>query len=494
MKGSMTKKLILYFTVTLLVFAAVIGILFSVLFTSNMTQHNKADLEKRANRISQTLSGFLEGNSLSGEQEKGHSGKGQGQGGYGAFLKFMDDIAMGEVWLVDKDTNLITRGDHGTAVTYDTLPQGGDKLIQNALEGEVGYSESFSELVGQKSITVCVPSYSAKGEVLAAVLLHAPIEGMEESVESGLWILILSLLVALLLAVCMAVILSKKFIGPIKNMNKTAKQLAKGDYNQKTDIVQQDEIGELAQTMDELSERLLLAQTQRERLEKEKQDFYADISHELRTPITVIRGSLESMRDGKIKEAEKQQEYYTQMITETNHMQHMVNDLLDYSKLRNPDFVVETELLNLSDVLSDTLRGVRRIGERKHIKITYDNPFAIIKTVGNYEKLRQMFFIVLDNAVKFSVENGVVSVTVKQEKEGYVVQVHDDGAGMREEDIPHIFDRFYKESSKQNENGTGIGLAIAKQIADRHKIVISVSSQEGKGTDFYFTFKGPEMI
>lgn len=482
MKGSITKRLILYFTCTLLAFAVIIGILFSLLFTGTMTQHNKEDLEKRANVIASTLSGFLEGDTLSsGGKGPGH---GNGQGGFGAFLKLADELAMGEVWLVDINTSLITRGEHSETVTKDSLPTDGDHLIADALGGKTGFSESFSEAVGTKSITVCVPAFGTDGNVLAAVLLHAPVSGIQESMQSGLWILAVSLAVALVLSVFIAVLLSKRFIRPIKAISATAKQLTDGDYTGKTAVRQADEIGELASTMDVLSGRLLAAQSQQEQLEAERQAFYADVSHELRTPLTVMRGSLEALKDGKIKVEEKQQEYYSQMIAETTYMQNMVNDLLDFSKLKNHDYTLNKEQLNLSDVLSDAVRSIRRIAEQKRIEIKYENPVSILKIQGNYEKLRQMFLIVLDNAVKFSPKDEIISVSTQKEKNSFIISICDKGSGIDSPDLPYIFDRFYKDKTDENNSGTGIGLAIAKQIADRHSIEIIVNSEKGQGTCF----------
>lgn len=487
MKSNITKKLIWYFTAALLVFAVIIGVVFTILFADNMEQHNKNDLQRRADTIALTLSEFLEGGSLSGDNQGQGHGKGNGQGGFGVFLKLADDIAMGEVWLVDMENNLI-QGNHEASIPYSELPEDGEILIQNALQGETGYSESFSEIIGTKSITVCVPAYGSNGAVLAAVLLHAPTEGVEESITSGLWVLGLSVCIALTLSVLLAVLLSNRFIQPIKRMNQAAKKMAEGDYKQKMQLGQTDEIGQLAHTLDELSERLLIAQTQQERLEKERQEFYGDISHELRTPVTVIRGSLETLRDGKIQSEEKKLKYYDQMITEAQYMQNMVNDLLDFSKLKNPDFVLETEPVNLSDIVSDAVRGMRRIAEQKQVIIQLDNPFSYIEIMGDYAKLRKMFLIVLDNAVKFSSEKQAVKVEVCGENQGYKVCITDHGPGIAPEELPHIFQRFYKDKSVTNQSGTGIGLSIAKQIADRHKINIVVDSKVNQGTCFSFVF------
>lgn len=490
MKNSIMKRLVLYFAVTLIIFAAAMGLMFTLLFANTMSRQNKADLQKRAETIAGTLVEFMEGNFAS--SKKGHGGS--GHGGFSAFLNLTDDIAMGKVWLVDQDTNLITSDSHDSSVTYDALPPEGDRLIQNALNGKTGFSESFSSLVGSKTITVCVPATGSDGSILAAVLLHASVNGMQSSIANGLWILTFSVFAALILSIAIAVLLSRRFIAPIKSISQTAGNMADGDYRQKTGIQSSDEIGELANTIDRLSMQLLNAQNHREAMEQERMAFYSDISHELRTPVTVILGSLETLQDKKINDEAKVQEYYGQMIAEANYMRNMVNDLLDFSKLQNKEYHLETELLNLSDILSDVVRGMRRIADQKSVTIDYRNPNPLIEFSGNYEKLRQMFLIVMDNAVKFSPGHSIVTVHAETSEELTLIRICDQGPGIEPGEIPHIFDRFYRSNSKQNPGGTGIGLAIAKQIADRHHIHIHVKSQPDNGTCFEFIIQGKSHI
>lgn len=487
MKNSITKKLIFYFSLALLTFALIIGTVFSLLFANTMREHNRSDLERRANMIAGTLSNFLEGIPVSARDSAWHGhNQGNASGGFSAFLKLVDDIAMGEVWLVDKDFFLITNDNHGSPLSYDALPADGDGLIRSALLGSTGFSESFSQLLGTKSFTVCVPAVDSAGTVQAAVLLHAPALLEEASIRGGILILLLSLCIALLLSTLVAIILSRRFSRPIQSINHTAGQLALGDYRQKTSVRQKDEIGALAGTIDQLSGRLLEGEKQRIAMEQERQSFYADVSHELRTPVTVIRGSLEALQDGKIPDPQKQQAYFAQMIAETQYMQNMVNDLLDFSKLKNTDYVLETQLLNISDVVSDAVRSSRPIAEKKQVAINLENGFPVIRQTGSYEKLRQMFLIVLSNAVKFSPEGEEIVITVTAANNRHTVCIADRGPGISQEDLPYIFDRFYRESSVKNNGGTGIGLAIAKQIAHRHNIEIHVESEKGQGSRFLF--------
>ena len=474
MKQSISKRLIGYFTGTLLLFAVVIGAVFAVLFTRTMEQHNRDDLQKRAEMIADTLASFLQGQSFSNSHGE------HGQGGYGAFLNMVDTIAMGEVWMVDKDGSLITG--HDQAV--QALPPYGEVLVENAWEGNVTFSTSFSETLGSQTVTVCVPVWDQSGEVMAAVLLHAPAQGMQQAMQAGLWILLLSTVVAAFLSVSAAILLSRRFTKPIRQIGITTRKLASGQYDEKTNVQSRDEIGQLAKDVDELAQKLQLAKEQQERLEKERQAFYTDVSHELRTPVTVMRGSLEALRDGKVEKEEERQAYYDRLIDETAYMQHMVNDLLDFSRMKNPDYHLDMQGLNLPDVLSDAVRSMRRVGEKKQVSLVLTNPYPILVVTGSYEKLRQLFLILLDNAVKFSPPHTQVEVSLEPDGDAYQVRVRDHGPGIEEKDLPHIFERFYRAKSGQNTGGTGIGLAIASQIAQRHGFSLSAENCKGEGACF----------
>ncbi|HZW48677.1 MAG TPA: ATP-binding protein, partial [Bacillota bacterium] len=260
---------------------------------------------------------------------------------------------------------------------------------------------------------------------------------------------------------------------------------ASGDYNVKTGIQQKDEIGELASSIDILSERLETASHESERLNQLRRDFIANISHELRTPITVIRGSLEALCDEVITEPQQVKAYHLQMWNESLYLQRLVNDLLDLSRLQNTDFQIDLQEVNLCEVLEDVVRSARQMAQAKHIQIEQEIKSEICAIHGDYGRLRQMFLIILDNAIKFSPKNGSVKVSLQD----HTITICDRGIGIAETELPYIFERFYKVQSEANKSGSGLGLAIAKQIAERHAIELSVESKVGLGTEFRFTLK-----
>lgn len=428
-KNSIAAKLILYFTICLLAFALVVGGLFLGLFRSHTVQLHRNELTARAQSIATTLSDFGEG------------GRG---GGYGAYLRFLDDIAMADVWVIDSSHRLATMG-HGmhSRLEYNDLPPEADSIIEQVFGGEVAVSESFSDLLDTPTLTVGVPILSDRS-VVGVVLLHSPIDGINAAVAQGFTLLGISLGVALLLCGLLSVWLSKSFTDPLITK--------------------------------EAAEAL--------RLEQLRRDFVANISHELKTPIAVVRGSLEALVDGVVTQPEQVAEYHGRMLNETLFLQRLVGDLLDLSRLQNVDFSIEMQPLSLDDLVDDAVRSASHIARKKEVALRLQRSGEGGTVTGDYGRLRQMLLIVLDNAVKFSPSGSEVTVTLCHP----VVTVADCGSGIAPHELPYIFDRFYKSQNQQNRGGTGLGLAIAKQIAGRHDIDLTADNLPTGGAVFRFRF------
>ncbi len=482
MKNKITVKLALYFSAALLLFSLVIGSVFAMLFQNHTIEVHKVDLERRAATIAATLSDLI-ADINSGRMGPGMGSMGSGQARSGAYLRFLDDIAMADVWIVDENLTLLSSPITGRTYNYGDLPEDAEAVVKEVFLGSVTFSEGFSDLLKVPTLTVGTPIFS-EGRVVGALLLHSPVEGAKEATAQGIRILIISISMALFISVLLSVIFARAFTKPLRKMKDTAILLATGDYAAKTGVYQKDEIGELASSLDVLSQRLEQAREETEKLENLRRGFIANISHELRTPVTVIRGSLEALCDGVVTQSEQVDHYHRQMLNESLFLERLVNDLLDLSRLQNSDFQIDIQNINLCDVLTDAVRSIGQMAVAKNIDIRLSLDPQVLMTHGDYGRLRQMLLIILDNAVKFSSKGQAVIVSLKEN----TVTIRDYGSGISELDLPYIFDRFYKVKSEENKNGSGLGLSIAKQIADRHGIGVSVSSKMNEGTEFQFRF------
>ena len=406
-------------------------------------------------------------------------------------MRMIEDIAMGEVWIVDAKTGNIVQGrnEKGQSFSYLKLPPNAEETIKKAISGETTTTENFNDYLNENSITVAVPIKN--GETIeGVVLLHSPVKYMSSALKSGIYTLVFSILAALILAGISAVWLSISFTKPLNKIRNTTTELAKGNYEVTTQVNQSDEIGELAKSIDKLALQLDKSSKESERFEKMRQNFIANISHELRTPITVIRGSIEAICDGIIKDSEQLKDYNEQILSDSIHLQRLVNDLIDLTKLQNTDFSIDKSTINLFEIINDAVRSMKNISTKKGVKINFSLENAIEEDrylfVGDYQRIRQMIIIVLDNAIKFSNENQKVDIFLKKENNKYEIKICDNGRGIDSKNIGEIFNRYHKSNTEENKNGMGLGLAIAKEIAIRHNIEIMVESEPYIKTVFTF--------
>jgi len=469
-KSKIARRLWIYFGTALILFALVIGGVFVVLFRERAVAMNRDALRQRAEAMASALSGYA-------SRQAGSAGS---RAGYGAYLRLLDEIAMTDAWVVDRHRSLITAGTRGRAYTYGDLPADADAVVARVLVGETTFSESFSGLFDAPTITVGTP-IMADGAVVGALLLHAPASGVDQAVRQGLTAMGVGLAAALFLSAALSALLSIKFTRPLERMEAAAVRLAAGAYGGRTGVHQPDEIGALAAAIDQLSEKLQDVEDERRRLNRLRQDFIANISHELRTPVTVLRGSLEALCDRVVEEPTQVEAYHRQMLGETIGLERLVNDLLDLTRLENVDFPIEKQAVDLGDALDDAVRSARGIALAKEIAIGVERSAPVMLT-GDYGRLRQMLLIVLDNAVKYSPRGALIDVVLTP---GRAI-IRDRGPGIPPEDLPHIFDRFYRAAGARDAQGSGLGLAIARRIAERHGIAIEVESGADWGTEFRF--------
>ena len=250
-------------------------------------------------------------------------------------------------------------------------------------------------------------------------------------------------------------------------------------------------MGELAASLDDMADKLAAAAAERQRTQQLRQDFVANISHELRTPVTVLRGSLEALSDGVVQRPEQVADYHQQMLQESIYLERLVTDLLELAKLQNTDFQIELQPVDLREPVADAVRSLKRLAAPKQVELRITEQPADYLLAGDYGRLRQMLTVVLDNAIKFSPPGAAVEVRLSEGRtaEGrreLQLEVADRGPGLSAEDPEELFERFNKQRSEENKSGTGLGLSIARQIAVRHGGTLEAESRPGTGSVFRF--------
>lgn len=470
-------KLYLNYAIMLLITAVLICLIFMKLYYDLTMKNHREQLERQALKVSERMTEFAKYGKTNEFLE---------------YLSTLEEINEMDIWTIANPNSTNPLNEDLITNTYEEF-LGSEvysdytKILQSAFSGIMDDLTNYDEIYQMQTITVAVPVYGVNLDVSGAVLLKSPVEGQKAIVSTSLSLLVFSSIVALAISFLIVIVFATELSLPISRMRVTALELAAGNYHTKTGINRNDEIGDLANTIDILSEKLLENDIQRKNLEQTRLDFFANVSHELRTPITVVRAYTETLIDGVVRDEEKIQQYYDRMLSECKSMERLVGDLLVLSKMQNPDFAIEKEPVELIQIFDDIIRSASTIASKKNIKINLEYNHPIFMMLGDYDRLRQMFMVILDNAIKFSMENKTVYINLNM-ADKIIVTIRDEGIGIEPSEIEHIFEKFYKSSLRQNANGSGLGLAIAKQIALKHDGDIDVKSVVGKGSEFIFTF------
>ncbi|SHI92797.1 two-component system, OmpR family, sensor histidine kinase ResE [Dethiosulfatibacter aminovorans DSM 17477] len=224
--------------------------------------------------------------------------------------------------------------------------------------------------------------------------------------------------------------------------------------------------------------------TELEKLENMRRDYVANVSHELRSPLTSIRGLIEPLMDSIVTDEEDVKRYYKIIYKESLRLSRLVDDIMELSRLQTSDAEIRKSSVDLSSIMEMVYERYRMMDE--DIELVYD-PVELPRVYSNYDRIEQVLVILIDNAYKFTPKGGRIEIRTDVREEDILVTVEDTGKGIAKGDIDFVFDRFYKGDRSRTKKGTGLGLSIAREIMDIMGEDISVKSQEGKGSAFEFT-------
>ncbi|EIF14235.1 MULTISPECIES: two-component system histidine kinase PnpS [Bacillus] len=231
--------------------------------------------------------------------------------------------------------------------------------------------------------------------------------------------------------------------------------------------------------------------TEIKKLEQMRKDFVANVSHELKTPITSIKGFTETLLDGAMKDEKALSDFLSIILKESERLQSLVQDLLDLSKMEQQNFTMRVESFDAAKILHEIEALLRHKAEEKGISFQLDLPEEPIFVTGDAHRLKQVFLNLANNALTYTPEKGTVGISVHVKETVVDIKVSDTGIGIQKEEIPRIFERFYRvdKDRSRNSGGTGLGLAIVKHLIEAHEGKIEVTSEPGQGTVFTVTLK-----
>lgn len=285
------------------------------------------------------------------------------------------------------------------------------------------------------------------------------------------------------LSILVSIFLSKKINKPILNIISTAKEMGKGNYNVK---FEKSNIAEL----DELADVLTVAASEMNKTTELRRDLLANVSHDLKTPLTMIKAYAEKVRDLSYKDKKKMDKDLNIIIEETDRLNGLVNDILDLSKIEAGANTLNITEFDLVEDIKSVIKRYDIIREKEHYKFILDLPKSAIIS-ADQSKISQVIYNLINNAIEHTGDDLTVKVSLKKEKEGYLVSITDSGKGLTEEEKKLVWNKYYKKEKnhKRNVVGTGIGLSIVKGILESHNFEYGIDSKLNEYTTFYFKIK-----
>ncbi len=223
-------------------------------------------------------------------------------------------------------------------------------------------------------------------------------------------------------------------------------------------------------------------------LEKTRREYVANVSHEMRSPLTAVRGLIEPLRDGMVANEDTKKRYYDIILREVLRLSRLISDLMELSRLQSGNLALEPEKFEIGEMVNDIIEKYVPICQEKSISLVARTDFSKCPALyANPDRIEQLLGILIDNAVKYTPVNGQIALSGEWTGERALIRVSDTGAGISAEHLPHLFERFYKVDKAHSGMGSGLGLSIAKEMMDVMGENIYVESEEGKGTTFTFT-------
>ncbi len=288
-------------------------------------------------------------------------------------------------------------------------------------------------------------------------------------------------------------LVSRSILKPLKLLRHGTEQIKQGNLDFEVKTKSKDEIGDLCVAFEEMRVKLKKSIELQLQYEENRKELISSISHDLKTPITAIKGYVEGIMDGVANSPEKVNKYVKTIYAKSVDMDKLIDDLFLFSKLDLKKLPFNFERVDIKEYFQDCIDEIQVDLQQKNIELSFDSTgVSSTLVIADREKLKRIVTNIIQNAIKYmDKEKGIINIRLKEEAESIVVQIEDNGQGISEDDIPFIFERFYRADPSRNlsTGGSGLGLAIAKQIIEGHKGRIWAESKLDIGTSMFFTLK-----
>ena len=385
--------------------------------------------------------------------------------------------------IVRKDSELYYAGyEEAARIIFPKLPDYGEGKIY---EDSGIYYDEFNKFV--KQIDFLFPDGSL-GSVFVVSRVNALISRH----------LLIDMMVAILLILIFTGIMLTRWIhkgvfDPINQLNIAMQEIKDGNFEYALETDAKGEIGDLYRNYEDMRLRLKESTEENKENEKQNKEFISNISHDLKTPITAIKGYVEGIMDGVTNTPEKMDKYIKTIYNKANDMERLINELTYYSGIDNNRITYNYHRINVADYFGDCVEEVGLDLESKNIQLNYSNltqPDTLV--IADPEQMKKVINNIISNSVKYmDKSHGVIDIRILDEVDSIQVEIEDNGKGIAQKDVPRIFERFYRTDASRNsaQGGSGIGLSIVKKIIEDHGGYIWATSKEGEGTCIHFVLR-----
>ena len=486
MRRSLFTRVVVILMTVLLVGISITGAVFWLFMEQRTVEDKATSLRQSGTRIVDTLKIYLE------NQDSVLAPL--------LFSSFLDSVggnAASMIWIAMDDGTLVMTSDLPDWVTERLEPLGQSRYrLQDERQYTLAPDASGDYLQGDfyglfrgtgiQWLTVRIPfSYESLPpyglNLEGIVLLHARMPEIQSTRNAIIKLFGISAAAGVLVSVLLGFVFSRKLSAPLRQMSQAARRIASGEFSERLPLGGQDEFGQLAGSFNDMVDALA-------NLERIRRDFVSNVSHELRTPLTSIKGFVDGMLDGTVP-PDRQQDYLKIVRDETHRMHRMVNDLLDLTKMESGSVSLSPTVFDICELIRHCVIFLQQPFEDKDLRFEADFEHERMHVWADRDAIQRLLLNLLQNAIKFTPEKGLIRVGVQTIREKLEISVSDTGVGISAEELPYVFDRFYKtdKSRSSDRAGVGIGLAIVRSIILAHREDIRVASAPNQGTTFVFT-------
>lgn len=390
------------------------------------------------------------------------------------------EISKADVILADNDGKILFFSSNSSRLNYNTYKVPNeiiDKLKTDGIYKSVG---TMGKIYSERYYIVGMPIKGSGGETVSGVFISNPARDLTEFLNNLFKMVTLSGLFVIFIAFVAIYFVTKNMVKPLRNMLEATKAFGKGDFSVRVDSQSPDEIGQLGASFNNMAQSLASMETVR-------RSFVANVSHELKTPMQTIGGFVDGILDGTIPR-EKQQKYLEIISSEVKRLARVVNSMLNIAKIEAGEMSINPVVFDINDVVLQTMFTFEQALEAKHVEVRGLDTGKIM-VEADKDLIHQVVYNLTENAVKFVDDGGYIEVIYNAQKDRTYIGIKNSGMGIPKEEIPRVFDRFYKTDKSRglDKKGVGLGLYIVRSIVHLHKGEIIVRSAEGEYCEFMFS-------